>query len=54
MHFGKYKESGLTAEQVFDKDPAYMLWVYENLKGIRFANSIQNKIKKYKLGLNNE
>lgn len=46
LGFGKYRE--LTAEQVFQKDPKYIVWVKDNLKGIRFATGLSQRINKYK------
>lgn len=42
----EYKK--MQVEEVFQKDPDYILWCYENLKHLRFATGLQNRIKKYK------
>jgi 5-methylcytosine-specific restriction endonuclease McrA len=39
---------GLTVDHVIDKDPGYMIWCYDNLKHLRFATGIENKIKALK------
>lgn len=37
-----------TLGNVFNIDPEYILWCYENLKHLRFATGIENQIKKYR------
>lgn len=46
-HLPKYKGSGLTWRQVFQKNPEYVAWVYKNLRQLRFNTAFQDKIKTY-------
>jgi hypothetical protein len=38
----------MQVEEVFQKNPDYILWCYENLKYIRFPMGLSNRIKKYR------
>jgi hypothetical protein len=44
----KVEYKTMTVEQVFQKDPDYILWCYENLKYLKFATGLKDRIKKYR------